>query len=260
MNAAQYGLLARAVVEKQVILLKRYWINTAMMLVASYLFFAMIFFGGRAVGGGGIGDTLDGLVVGFFLLTAATAAYFDVAGNVMREAQWGTLEQLFMSPFGIGRVMAVKSAFNVAFSAVVGFALLAVMLATTDRTLSIDPLTVVPLLVVTLLSAVGLGFVFAGLSLLYKRIENVSQLMQFSFIALIAAPAAVDSPAIAALPLSLGSGLLSQAMTDGVRLWEFSAVELGLLVTNGVAYLLVGAVTFSLLVRRARKLGVMGHY
>lgn len=260
MNAAQYGLLARAVVEKQVILLKRYWINTAMMLVASYIFFAMIFFGGRAVGGAGIGDTLDGLVVGFFLLTAATAAYFDVAGNVMREAQWGTLEQLFMSPFGIGRVMAVKSAFNVAFSTVVGFALLALMLATTDRTLSVDPLTVVPLLVATILSAVGLGFLFAGLSLLYKRIENVSQLMQFSFIALIAAPAAVDSPLLALLPLSLGSGLLSRAMADGVRLWEFSALELAVLVGNGVAYLAAGAVAFSLLVRRARKLGVMGHY
>ncbi len=260
MNATRYGLLARAVVEKQLILLRRYWINTAMMLVASYLFFAMIFFGGRAVGGAGIGDTLDGVVVGFFLLTAATAAYFDVAGNVMREAQWGTLEQLFMSPFGIGRVMAIKSAFNVALSAAVAFALLAVMLVTTDRTLSVDPLTVVPLLVLTILSAVGLGFVFAGLSLLYKRIENVSQLMQFSFIALIAAPAAVDSPAIVALPLSHGSALLSRAMTDGVRLWEFSALELGLLVGNGLAYLLVGAVAFSLLVRRARKLGVMGHY
>lgn len=254
------GLLVRAVVEKQVILLRRYWINTAMMLVGFYLFFAMIFFGGQAVGGGSIDDTLDGLVVGFFLLTAASSAYYDVAGNVMSEAQWGTLEQLFTSPFGIGRVMSVKSAFNVAISSVVGFALLGTMLLTTDRTLSVDAFTVLPLLVVTILSAVGLGFVFAGLSLLYKRIENVQQLFQFAFIALIAAPSTVDSPILLVLPLSHGSALLNRAMTDGVRLWEFSPLDLSILVGNGLAYLLVGYAAFHLLVQRARKLGVMGHY
>lgn len=254
--------LARAVVEKQVILLKRYWFNTAMMLVGFYLFFAIIFFGGRAAAGEGanIDGTLDGLVVGFFLLTAATAAYFDVAGNVMREAQWGTLEQLFMSPFGIGRVMAIKSAFNVAFSTAIGLALLAIMLATTDRSLSVDVFTVVPIVVLTILSAVGLGFVFAGLSLLYKRIENVQQLLQFGFIALIAAPAQSDSAVLLVLPLSHGSGLLNLAMTEGVRLWEIPLANLAALAANGLAYLLAGYLVFHLLVRRARKLGVMGHY
>lgn len=252
--------LARAVVDKQLILLRRYWVNTAMLLVGMYGLFAMFFYGSRAVGGAGIGDTLNGLVVGFFLLTAATAAYFDVAGNVMREAQWGTLEQLFMSPYGIGRVMAVKSAFNVTFSSVIGLVLLGIMLLTTDRALTVDVLTVVPLLVVTILSAVGIGFAFAGLSLLYKRIENVSQLMQFAFIALVAAPARVDGWVLAALPLSHGSGLLTLAMTEGVRLWEFPVADLLLLFGNGLAYLAAGYAVFHLFVRRARRLGVMGHY
>ncbi|MFP8955904.1 ABC transporter [Natrialbaceae archaeon A-CW3] len=252
--------LTRAVFEKQLILLRRYWINTLMMLVGFYLFFAVIFFGGQAAVGDGIDGTLDGLVVGFFLFLAVTAAYFDVAGNVMREAQWGTLEQLFMSPFGIGRVLLAKTLFNVLFSTGIALVLLAVMLVTTDRSLTIDPLTIVPILMVTILPAVGLGFLFAGLSLLYKRIENVQQLLQFGFIGLIAAPGAVDSEILLVVPFSLGSDILGRAMIDGYRLWEFEAVTLTALVLNALVYLVVGYLLFHLLVRRARRLGVMGHY
>ena len=253
------GLLA-AVFEKQLILLKRYWINTAMLLVGFYLFFALMFFGGQAAAGESLDGTLDGLVVGFFLFIGVTAAYFDVAGNVMREAQWGTLEQLFMSPFGIGRVLLAKTVFNIVFSVLIAFALLAVMLITTDRTLTIDPVTIVPILLITILPAIGLGFLFAGLSLLYKRIENVQQLLQFGFIGLIAAPGAIDSTVLLVVPFSLGSGLLSQAMIEGVHLWQLDGWLLVALVGNGIGYLLGGYAVFHLLVRRARKLGVMGHY
>ncbi|USZ72979.1 ABC transporter permease [Natronosalvus halobius] len=259
-SATGYVGLTRAIFEKQLILLRRYWINTTMMLVGFYLFFAVIFFGGQAAAGPAFDGTLDGLVVGFFLFLAVTAAYFDVAGNVMREAQWGTLEQLFMSPFGIGRVLLAKTLFNVVFSTAIAMALLAIMLLTTDRTLTVDPLTIVPLVLVTILPAIGLGFLFAGLSLLYKRIENVQQLLQFAFIGLIAAPGALDSSALLVVPFSLGSDLLYRAMVDGVALWSMPGFELVALALNGVAYLLAGFAVFHLLVRRARRLGVMGHY
>ncbi|WP_255169994.1 ABC transporter permease [Natrononativus amylolyticus] len=259
MNPAA-GLVA-AVFEKQLILLRRYWINTAMMLVSTYVFFAMIFYGGQAVAGPAIGEgTLDGIVVGFFLFTATVSAYFGIAGNVMREAQWGTLEQLAMSPFGIGRVMAVKAVWNVSISVGIGLVLLVVMVATTGRTLHLDPVTVVTLAVLSILSVVGIGFVFAGLSLLYKRIENASQLMQFVFIGLIVAPAADGRPLLAALPLTQGSAMLTEAMAADTRLWEFPAADLAVLAAVGVGYLLAGYVVFHLLVRRARTLGVLGHY
>lgn len=252
--------LTRAIFEKQLILLRRYWINTVMMIIGFYLFFAVIFFGGQAAAGESLDGTFDGLIVGFFLFLATTAAYFDVASNVMKEAQWGTLEQLFMSPFGIGRVMGIKTVFNVAFSTILALVLLAIMLVTTDRSLSVDVFTVVPLLVVTIFSAVGLGYIFAGLSLLYKRIENVQRLLQFAFIGLIAAPASIDTQLLFVVPLSLGSDLLARAMIDGLRLWELPAVELAILLVNGLVYLFVGYGVFHVLVRRARKLGVMGQY
>lgn len=251
--------LVSVVVRKQVMLLVRYPVNTASQFVTIYAFFLAIFLGGTAVGGAAVTDSLEGIIVGFFLWTLATIGYSGLAWGVTREAQWGTLERLYMSPHGFATVMAVKTVVNVALSFLWGGVLLVVMLVTTGRTLTVDPLTVVPLGVLTLASVVGIGFLFAGLAIVYKRIENLFQLMQFGFIGLIAAPVG-SYPLLGLLPVSHGSYLIQRAMQDGVRLWEVPAWELGLLTVTAAVYLGVGLGAFTLLHRRARRLGVMGHY
>jgi len=67
-----------------------------------FMLFLLIFFGARALGGGvpGFGDTLDAIVVGFLVFTFAAFAYIEFALKMVREAQEGTLEQLYMSPVG----------------------------------------------------------------------------------------------------------------------------------------------------------------
>lgn len=252
-------VLFAAVARKQLLLLVRYPVNTLSRVVSLYVFFAVIFFGGQAVGGPEFGDSVPGLVVGFFLFTMTVVAYAGLAWNVTREAQWGTLEQLFMSPLGIGAVMGVKTVVNVLFSFAWGFLVLAMMMATTGRLLALDPLTVLPLGVLTLASVVGVGFAFGGLALVYKRVENAFQLVQFAFIGLIAAPV-VDSTWIGLLPLVQGSALLQRAMQDGVRLWEFSGLDLGLLLVTAVVYPLVGYALFRRAADKARRDGLLGEY
>jgi ABC-2 type transport system permease protein len=257
--------LLRAVVYKRFLLLVRYPVNTASQIVTVYLFFAVIFFGGQAIvsriasGGTSLVGTFDGLIIGWFLWTMSLTAYFSLAMNITRESQWGTLEQLYMSPYGFGSVMAVKVVANVLESLVWGAFILLLMLVTTGRTLSVNLITIVVVSVLALLSVVGIGFVFAGLALLYKRIENVSQLMQFVLIGLISAPV-VGIPALRLLPLVQGSAMLQKAMKNGVRLWEFPVTDLALLVGSAVVYSLLGYLVFRWCTDRARKKGVMGHY
>lgn len=251
--------LLRAIAYKQFILLVRYPANTLSQLVSVYLIFAVIFFGGNAVAGQALTDSLGGIIVGFFLFTMTIVAYSGLSWSITREAQWGTLEQLYMSPYGFGRVMILKVCVDVAFSFFWGAIMLMLMLLTTGRTLSIDFLTVMPIVVLTLASAVGIGFVFAGLAVLYKRIENAFQLMQYGFVALIAAP--VDQyPLLRFLPVSQGSSLLQTAMKQGTPLWQLPTEEVGILVLTAVGYFLAGYVVFGRATDRARRLGVMGEY
>jgi ABC-2 type transport system permease protein len=264
-DPAGWPTLLWAVVYKQLLLLVRYPVNTAAQLVSIYLFFAVVFFGGRAAaasvggGAGAMSETFDGLIVGWFLWTMALAAYFGLAQNVTEESQWGTLEQLYMSPHGFGRVMGAKVVSNVLVSLLWGAIILALMLATTRRSLSVDLLTVLPVSVLAIMSVVGVGFVFAGLALVYKRISNVQNLVQFAIIGLIAAPVA-DVPALRYLPLAQGSAMLQQAMREGVTLTQFSPAAHAVLVGTAVGYTLAGYAVFRYCATVARRRGVMGHY
>ncbi|WP_276302233.1 ABC transporter permease [Halorussus lipolyticus] len=251
--------LAKVVLYKKFILLVRYPVNTGAQFLTMIIFFALIFFGGRAVAGAALTRSLEGIIVGFFLFTLSTIAYSGLAWSVTREAQWGTLERLYMSPHGFGTVMVVKTVVNVFMSLLWSGTLLVIMMAMTGRWLIIDPLTVLPLVGLTLLAVLGIGFLFGGLALVYKRIESIFQLVQFGFIALIAAP--VDRLAyLKLLPISQGSYLLRTAMRDGTRLWEFPAGELAILVATSVVYLSAGYYCFYRASVRARSEGLLGHY
>jgi len=136
---------------------------------------------------------------------------------------------------------------------------LAVMLVLTGTRLDFGPVTVVVVAGLTITSVLGLGFAAGGVTVLYNRIGNWLNLLQFGFVVLISAPV-LDAPWTRVLPPAHGSALPQRAMVDGVRLWEFGPVELGLLVAVAAGYLAGGYVVFSLATRRARRLGVLGDY
>ncbi|WP_135535574.1 MULTISPECIES: ABC transporter permease [Halostella] len=264
-DVAGLPTLLGAVLYKRALLLARYPINTLATIVTVYLFFAVIFFGGKAAaenvggGAGALGGTFDGLVVGWFLWTMSLAAYFSLGQSITSESQWGTLEQLFMSPYGFGTVMGASVVAFLLESLLWGAIILPLMLLTTNRDLAVNVLTVGGISVFALLSVIGLGFVYAGAAILYKRVQNISQLMQFVLIGLISAPLA-ETQALRALPLVQGSAMLQRAMQDGDKLWEFPAADIAILVGTGVGYLAVGYFVFDRAQRLARRRGVMGHY
>lgn len=254
-----YWALFWVVFYKRLILYLRYPVNTGVRFLTIILLFAVIFFGGQAVAGPAITDSIDGIIVGFFVWTLAIIAFSGLAWNVTREAQWGTLERLFLSPHGFQTVMITKLSVNVLLSFLWAFPVLLVMMTLTREWLTVDPLTIIPLAVLTLASVSGIGFLFAGLALVYKRIENLFQLVQFAFIGLIAAPVG-SYPVLAALPISHGTYLLRQTMEDGVRLWEFSPTSLVIFVGVSIGYFVLGLYALGAAADRAQRDGLLGQY
>ncbi|MEY7849659.1 ABC transporter permease [Natrarchaeobius sp. A-rgal3] len=251
--------LCSAVVRKQIILLVRYPLNTFTRFFSMFLFFLLIFLGGQAAAGPALADSLPGIVVGFFLFTLAMTAYSGLAWDVTREAQWGTLERLYMSPYGFGAVMGVKALVNVGLSFLWGSALLFAMMLVTGRWLAIDLPTIVPLTLMTLASVVGIGFCFAGLALVYKRLESLFPLVQFGFVPLIAAPVG-SLEWLKLLPVAHGSYLTRIAMTEGIRLWEFPPTEIATVFATSAIYLAGGYYCFHRASLLARRRGLLGHY
>ena len=256
---ATYYHLARAVLYREYLIFVRYPANAIGGIVIALFFFGVLLYGGRIVAGRALADSLEGIIVGYFLWTLSVGAYSSVSNDLGSELQWGTLERHITTPFGFAPVALLKGAAKVVRTFLTSAIVLAVMLLLSGTTLRIDPITILVVAGLAITSVLGLGFAAGGVTVLYKRIGNWLNLLQFGFIVLISAPV-LDAPWTRALPLAHGSALLQRAMVDGVRLWEFSLGDLAVLLAVALGYLLGGYVVFHYATRRARRLGVLGDY
>ncbi|MFC7099009.1 ABC transporter permease [Halobaculum marinum] len=256
---ATYWHLARAVLYREYLIFVRYPANAVGAIVVTLFFFGVLFVGGRMLAGPALADSIEGIVVGYFLWTLSVGAYSAVSNDIGSEVQWGTLERHVMTPFGFAPVALFKGAAKVVRTFVISSVVLAAMLLITGTSLSLNVGTVLVVATLSVCSVLGLGFAAGGLAVLYKRIGNWLNLLQFGFVVLVSAPA-LDAPWLAVFPLAHGSELLQRAMVDGTRLWEFPLTDLALLVAVAGVYLGAGYAVFQLATRRARRLGVLGDY
>jgi ABC-2 type transport system permease protein len=256
---AGYRTLAKAVLYREYLIFVRYPANAIGGVVIALFFFGLLFYGGRLLAGRALTDSIDGIVVGYFLWTLSVGAYSAISNDIGSEVQWGTLERHVITPFGFAPVAFLKGVAKVVRTFLTSLVVLLVMLVITGTPLRFDVLTVVPVAVLSVASVLGLGFAAGGIAVLYKRIGNWLNLLQFGFIPLISAPA-FDLGWARFLPLAQGSALLQRAMLEGTRLWEFPLLDLAILLGTAVGYLAIGYLVFQVATRRARRLGVLGDY
>ena len=256
---AGYYRLARAVLYREAVLFVRYPANAIGGIVIAVFFFGVLFYGGRMVAGRALTDSIEGIIVGYFLWTLSVGAYSAISSDIGSEVQWGTLERHVMTPFGFAPVALLKGVAKLVRTFLTSGIVLGVMLAVTGTALELNVVTIVVVAGLSITSVLGLGFAAGGVTLLYKRIGNWLNLLQFGFVVLVSAPS-LDLPWLRVLPLAHGSGLLQRAMLDGTRLWEFPLADLGLLVAVAAGYLGAGYLVFQHATRRARRLGVLGDY
>jgi ABC-2 type transport system permease protein len=254
-----YRHLARAVLYREYLLFVRYPANAVGGIVVALFFFGLLFYGGRMLAGQALTESLEGLIVGYFLWTLSVGAYSAISNDIGSEVQWGTLERHLVTPFGFAPVVLFKGVAKLVRTFLTSAVVLAAMLLLSGTTLRLNVLTVVAVAGLSVVSVLGLGLAAGGVAVLYKRIGNWLNLLQFGFVVLISAPA-FDLGWTRFLPLAQGSALLQRAMIDGTRLWEFPLVDLAVLVGTAVGYVALGYVVFDVATRRARRLGVLGDY
>lgn len=257
----RYLVLFKTMLKQEFILMRRYLFNFISGLIAIYIIFLLIFLGARALGGGapGFGATLDAIVVGFLVWTFALFTYSDMAQGMVREAQEGTLEQLYMSPLGFTRVCLFRSVSSFSITLTFNVVILLLMMATTGRWLHLDVISLLPLILLTLAGVCGIGFIMAGLALVFKRLESFIGILQFAMVGLIVAP--IDRfPILRYLPLAEGSRLIRGVMAEGLSIGTLPIGDLLFLAINTAFYFGGGLLVFNLLLKTAKNRGLLGHY
>src|SRR5699024_8252230 len=95
------------------------------------------------------------------------------------EAMRGTLEQLSMSPMGIWRIITTRLASSMILNFLLIIILLYASMLTTGQWLNLDVVTILPILILTLISMCGLGFIIAGMSIVLKQVQAFLEILQF---------------------------------------------------------------------------------
>ncbi|MFB6255313.1 MAG: ABC transporter permease, partial [Haloplanus sp.] len=177
-ESAGYTHLARAVLYREYLVFVRYPANAIGGIVVALFFFGVLFYGGRMLAGRALTDSIEGLVVGYFLWTLAVGAYAAISNDIGSEVQWGTLERHVTTPFGFAPVILLKGVAKLVRTFLTSGIILAVMLVITGTTLRLNALTVVVVSALAVTSVLGVGFAAGGVAVLYKRIGNWLNLLQ----------------------------------------------------------------------------------
>lgn len=238
----------------------RYLPDTISSVVTFYAIFLLMFWGIQLVAAP---ETVDAssqyLIVSVVLWFLALMAMQGIGWEITQEATRGTLEQLYMSPVGTWSILLARMISRVAIELVIVVLVLALAMLTARQWLTFDLMTLLPLLLLVVTCMIGVGFMVAALSLLFKQIQAFLQIAQFIFFALVAVPVGLSSW-LELAPVIRGSSMIRRAMIEGITLTQFAASDWLLLAANAVVYLALGVLIYKLAERRAMQRGLLGQY
>ena len=249
--------------------LKRTWIQfirypaevIAGLIITTSVFYGL-FLSARYMAGPSFafGDRLDAVVVGYVLWTLNLYIINDIAIGLQSEAQTGTLEQVFLSPFGAPRVFLARAVASLAlrFTLLVGIVLL--LMGLSGSRLSF-PITLVFPFLSLVMAGYGFAFMMGACALVFKRVQQILGIFQFLLLFLLAAPFEESTGIMQSLrfllPMIPSTGLLRDLMARDVGL-DWATYSLALL--NGIGYLAVGLFVFRWAERMAKKRGSLSGY
>ncbi|MFG6447909.1 hypothetical protein ACG0Z6_06570 [Roseateles sp. BYS180W] len=235
-------------------LARRYWVETLVSLgfllsLFAGLLLAVLKTSGQSLDSG----HADGLIAGFALWLFASSAALSSAHDIREETEQGSLEQLSLTPLGLGGLLGVRLGLKLLQGlGLLLLCLLAIGWLTAGR-VQASP-TMLGLALLGSPALVGLGFALAGLGLLVKRSELLLVAIYPALIALVSLPA-LPLNALAVLPYALAAAAARASATGTMAPAEVWA-WVGL---NSVLYLGLGLAVFRRCLQQARRLGVLGH-
>lgn len=206
------------------------------------------------------GSRLDSIIMGYVLWSLTLMTLSDAGYGVQMEAQMGTLEQVYQSPFGPIRILLARAVASQLLYLLLNVLVLTALLLMTGRTLTFEPIIILPT-VSLLMGATGLGFTMAGLAIIFKRVDQVLQVAQYLLLFLVIMPVETWDGIAGILgriiPLSPSAALIRNATAHNIAP---TSSDIMLAAMNGLFWLLLGICAYALFDARARKNGQLGAY
>ena len=257
---------------RELITLRRYFLESLSGLVMVYILFLGFFFSSQGFSGQPVFQTnhstdLAYRAVGFILWLFALNSVGHFSNAIRDESHIGVMEQIALSPSGLivdlwGRAIGKTLVDFVT----IGLVLISIMV-TTDISLSFPPFSVGIIFILTLLGLYGLAFFFGGLTLIYKRLGNVTIVVRFAFLILTGAITPIENFLFwlqiisKTLPMTQGLKILRLFMIGNKSFaYILESGDLLILIVNSAFYIITGLISFKFFEKIARNRGLLGVY
>jgi len=206
----------------------------------------------------GFGDRLDSIVVGYVLWTLALYVVNDIANNIQGEARTGTLEQVFLSPFGAPKIFFARAVASVILRVALIAIILQILIVMTGSDLAF-PMTLIWPFITLLLATYGFAFVMGSAALVFKQVQQVLPIFNFLLLFLLAAPTEEMGNTVVTrlLPMLPSTAVIRALMARGEPL---DGTQMLIALVNGLVYFALGLLVFRWAERQAKKRGILGGY
>ncbi len=206
-------------------------------------------------------NRLDAVVVGYILWTLVTSVIRVTAFGLQVEAQTGTIEQLFLSPFGTFIIFLMRTLASMTLYIILTLSTVVLVIILTKRHLYFPPTIFLPFMTL-LLGAYGLAFVMGALGLIFKRIQQLYGLLQFALLFLLTVPTETwNEPLLHILnlflPMTTSAGIFRDLMARNQTL---NFLHLTFALFNGIGYFVLGILVFNWAERKAKNEGFISWY
>jgi ABC-2 type transport system permease protein len=204
------------------------------------------------------------VLVGWLTFIVASDVIQELPGIISEEAQTGTLEQLCITPVSLASLLALRSLAFLLGSGVRGL-LAAVILSVFVAPLPAGPALIV-IFLISLVGAYGLGFMLAGVALVFKRAEALVGVLLSLMIFLTGALVGLESLGWAyqvsklLLPLTWGISIIRSTLLDGNLVELPKSTDVVTLSLHSFVYFITGWFGFMIGVWKARAEGTLSHY
>lgn len=261
----KYYYLCKVSFERTIKEISRYRFNAISDVLYLYILFMAMFLGIKSFGiSFGIspidmGSNLEGFIVGYFIWNIIVTSYSGVAYGLTNDADRGTLEQLNMSGIRLSTIVTVRSFSHLFINLIVSSLLLFIIIATTKYQFEIKIFSILLPIFLGIFSILGIGLIFGGLALIFKKIQSLLNIVQYFFIAfLMITP--TNEIIYNLIPFRPAADMVMVSMRRGLSFMDFSIYDYGLVIANSLIYFSIGLLVFNKCVNLAKRKGLLGQY
>jgi len=248
---------------RQFINLRRYPTEFVSQIVIVVAIFYGLFLGANYMAGGHMfGNRLSSVIVGYIVWGLIVDSVGSMGFNIANEAQNGTLEQVYLSPLGPTWVLLLRNLAELLYTLIFMSIVMVLIMFLTGRQLILSPLDLVPA-ILAVGASMGIGFMVASVTILFKRSQQLLALLQFVLLFLVMTPFTTFEGAWRVLgivvPMAPMVGLLKDMMVNNVSIFHDGVWVLWSIV-NLALWLAIGTTIFRAACNKARRKGTLSHY